>query len=71
MVELSFFDGISFNVFKFLDLINNFDGGIRQVYGEKRTAHIFATYPKSYLTLRGGLVDQVRYSSLKKKKSIF
>jgi MIP family channel proteins len=53
------FIGAAMTFIIYYDLINNFDGGIRQVYGEKRTAHIFATYPKPYLTLRGGLVDQI------------
>ena len=37
----------------------HFDGGTRQVTGAKATAGIFATYPQEYLTLTGGLVDQV------------
>lgn len=36
-----------------------FDGGIRQVVGAKATAGIFATYPQSYLSSLGGLVDQI------------
>ncbi len=36
-----------------------FDGGIRQVLGAKGTAGIFATYPQSYLSSFGGLIDQV------------
>ncbi|KAH7708493.1 Protein AQP-3 [Aphelenchoides avenae] len=39
--------------------INALDGGTRQVYGENRTADIFATYPKDYLTWVGGMIDQI------------
>jgi hypothetical protein len=43
----------------FSDAINIFDGGNRQVYGDKATAGIFATYPKSYLNIPNALLDQV------------
>jgi len=43
----------------YYDAINNFDGGVRQVTGENGTAGIFATYPADYLTIGGGLWDQV------------
>ena len=36
-----------------------FDGGVRQVVGAQGTAGIFATYPAPYLSIWGGLVDQV------------
>ena len=36
-----------------------FDGGTRQIFGEKGTAGIFATYPQSFLSSSGGLVDQI------------
>jgi MIP family channel proteins len=37
-----------------------FDGGVRQVVGEKATAGIFATYPQPFLSaFPGGFVDQV------------
>jgi aquaporin-9 len=36
-----------------------FDGGIRMVQGATATAGIFATYPKPYLSIAGGFVDQV------------
>jgi len=38
---------------------NNFDGGVRMVAGEKGTAGIFATYPQSYLSTTGALIDQI------------
>jgi MIP family channel proteins len=36
-----------------------FDGGVRQVQGALGTAGIFATYPQSFLSIGGGLVDQI------------
>ena len=36
-----------------------FDGGVRVVQGATATANIFATYPKPYLSIAGGFVDQV------------
>jgi MIP family channel proteins len=36
-----------------------FDGGMRMVEGANATAGIFATYPKPYLSIAGGLIDQV------------
>ncbi|MEP7272736.1 MAG: MIP family channel protein, partial [Acidobacteriota bacterium] len=41
------------------DAFNAFDGGVREVLGAKGTAGIFATYPQSYLSTFGGLVDQI------------
>lgn len=41
------------------DAINNFDGGTRFVTGVRKTAGIFATYPQDYLSVGGGLLDQV------------
>jgi MIP family channel proteins len=41
------------------DAFTAFDGGVRQITGEQGTAGIFATYPQPFLTLMGGLVDQV------------
>lgn len=46
--------------FTYLEAIDTFDGGTRQVVGEKATAGIWATYPQDYLsTFPGGFVDQV------------
>ena len=36
-----------------------FDGGVRQVQGPAGTAGIFATYPQPFLSIIGGLVDQI------------
>jgi MIP family channel proteins len=41
------------------EAFDQFDGGLRQVVGEKGTAGIFATYPQPFLSTAGGLVDQV------------
>lgn len=41
------------------EALTAFDGGIRQVTGAKATAGIWATYPQSYLTIFGGIIDQV------------
>jgi aquaporin-9 len=57
--NLGAFVGAAMTFLIYYDLINQYDGGKRQVYGDKRTSHIFATYPKDYLTLRGALVDQI------------
>jgi MIP family channel proteins len=35
-----------------------FDGGVRQVEGALATAGIFATYPRPFLSLAGGFIDQ-------------
>lgn len=36
-----------------------FDGGVRQLAGAQGTAGVFATYPQPFLSIAGGLVDQV------------
>ena len=36
-----------------------YDGGTRQILGDLGTAGIFGTYPNSYLSTLGGLVDQI------------
>ncbi|XP_077867103.1 aquaporin-9-like [Saccoglossus kowalevskii] len=43
----------------YYDALNDFDGGERQVYGPNATASIWATYPEEYLTIEGGLGDQI------------
>uniref|UniRef100_A0AC34EZM0 Aquaporin n=1 Tax=Panagrolaimus sp. ES5 TaxID=591445 RepID=A0AC34EZM0_9BILA len=58
------FVGAAMTYLVYYDLIDNYDGGIRSVHGAKRTAHIFATYPKDYLTIRGGLVDQISTTAM-------
>ena len=41
------------------EALTAFDGGVRQVLGAKGTAGIWATYPQPFLSLLGGVVDQV------------
>ena len=41
------------------EAFDHFDGGARQVAGAQGTAGIFATYPQPFLSIAGGLVDQV------------
>jgi MIP family channel proteins len=44
----------------YLEALDNFDGGVRQVLGPHGTAGIWATYPREFLsTFPGGLVDQI------------
>jgi MIP family channel proteins len=43
----------------YADALTAFDGGMRQVLGAKGTAGIWATYPQPFLSLMGGVVDQV------------
>lgn len=44
----------------YLEALNNFDGGVRQVLGPQGTGGIWATYPQPYLsTVPGGLIDQI------------
>jgi MIP family channel proteins len=42
------------------EALDHFDGGVRQVVGDRATAGIWATYPREFLsTFPGGFVDQV------------
>ncbi|KAK0409651.1 hypothetical protein QR680_004676 [Steinernema hermaphroditum] len=47
----------------YYDGINEFDGGIRQVYGPNATAGIFGTYPREYLSVGGAIWDQIACSA--------
>jgi MIP family channel proteins len=54
------FAGAAVTFLTYREAFSAFDGGVRQVTGEKATAGIFATYPQPFLsTLPGGFVDQV------------
>lgn len=53
------FAGAVLTFVTYREAFDHFDGGVRQVAGELGTAGIFATYPKPYLSLAGGFVDQV------------
>ena len=41
------------------EALDAFDGGVRQILGAQGTAGIFATYPQSFLSIGGGVVDQL------------
>ena len=41
------------------EALTAFDGGVRTVTGPTATAGIWATYPQAYLSVGGGIVDQV------------
>jgi MIP family channel proteins len=41
------------------EALTAFDGGVRQVTGDLKTAVIWATYPQPFLSLAGGLIDQI------------
>ena len=41
------------------EALTAFDSGIRQVQGTLGTAGIFATYPQPFLSIGGGLLDQI------------
>jgi MIP family channel proteins len=53
------FCGAALTYLTYRDALAAFDGGVRQVTGEKATAGIFATYPQPFLSQGGGFVDQV------------
>ena len=41
------------------EAFTHFDGGLRQVGGALGTGGIFATYPQPYLSILGGVIDQI------------
>lgn len=43
----------------YLDALNAFDGGVRQIVGVNGTAGIWATYPQPFLSTFNGFIDQV------------
>ena len=45
--------------FLFVDALNKYDGGVRQILGRQGTAGIWATYPQDYLSIGNGFGDQV------------
>lgn len=53
------FTGAAITFLVYREAFNVFDGGMRMVSGAKATAGIFATYPQSYLSTFGGLIDQI------------
>jgi MIP family channel proteins len=57
---LGAFTGAAVTFVTYREAFTAFDGGVRQVTGEKATAGIFATYPQPFLSaFPGGFVDQV------------
>lgn len=53
------FAGAAVTYWTYREAFAHYDGGVRQVTGERATAGIFATYPQAFLSVPGGLVDQV------------
>ena len=53
------FAGAALTFLTYREAFERFDGGFRQVSGAQATAGIFATYPQDFLTLSGGLLDQI------------
>jgi MIP family channel proteins len=53
------FTGAALVFFVYREAFNSFDNGSRMILGEKGTAGIFSTYPQPYLSIFGGLVDQI------------
>lgn len=43
----------------YYEALNAYDSGARRVTGDLATAGIWATYPQAYLSLGGGLLDQI------------
>jgi glycerol uptake facilitator-like aquaporin len=43
----------------YFDALQSFDGGLRQITGENKTAGIWATYPQPYLSSVNAFFDQV------------
>ncbi|MDP1569664.1 MAG: MIP family channel protein [Vicinamibacterales bacterium] len=56
---LGAFAGAALVYLTYAEAFTAFDGGQRQVEGALATAGIFATYPQPYLSLIGGVIDQV------------
>src|SRR5262249_11339724 len=53
------FAGAAVTFVTYREAFAHFDGGLRRVTGPQATAGIFATYPQPFLSIAGGLVDQV------------
>jgi len=43
----------------YYESINEFDGGVRQIFGPQGTAGLFPTFPKSYISVWTALFDQI------------
>jgi MIP family channel proteins len=53
------FAGALVTFITYREAFDHFDRGVRQVVGPQGTAGIFATYPQAFLSIPGGLVDQI------------
>ena len=53
------FAGAALVYFTYREAFTAFDGGLRTVLGDRGTGGIFATYPQPFLSIAGGLVDQI------------
>uniref|UniRef100_A0A1I7YD23 Aquaporin-9 n=1 Tax=Steinernema glaseri TaxID=37863 RepID=A0A1I7YD23_9BILA len=53
------FFGAALTYTTYYDALNAFDHGKRYVTGPLATASIFATYPQPYLSMAGGIIDQI------------
>ncbi len=53
------FVGAAIVYFTYREAFTAFDGGLRTVLGDRGTGGIFATYPQPFLSIAGGMVDQV------------
>lgn len=56
---LGAFVGAAIVYVTYREALTAFDGGVRQVVGAQATAGIFATYPAPYLSMLGGVIDQI------------
>jgi aquaglyceroporin related protein len=61
---LGAFVGAAIAYLVYRDAINAYDGGIRQVYGTRATAGIFASYSNSNVNLFNGMIDQIVATAL-------
>ncbi|MFH4979554.1 hypothetical protein AB6A40_006263 [Gnathostoma spinigerum] len=48
----------------YIEALDSFDGGIRQIDGPNGTAAIFASFPAPYLSNRGAFIDQIAGTGL-------
>lgn len=53
------FAGAALVFLTYREAFGAFDAGVRQIAGAQGTAGIFATYPQPFLSIGGGLVDQI------------
>ncbi|KAK0403620.1 hypothetical protein QR680_017035 [Steinernema hermaphroditum] len=56
---LGAFVGAALTYIVYYDALNNFDGGVREVYGSKSTIGVFASVPSEFLGPVNGLADHI------------